>query len=152
VCYHIDHMWRCIGFRHQTWKLARNLLNCCTQPLHVIARRPDKFRDFRTSSELSVIWKHFSRKLFVMSRQQDARHFMWVTGYSLNINQISWISFFESPNYMISCTCSSNLKCPKKFEKTKKLTKYTYKIQNWTKLEQIVLNNVARHQKTGEKN
>jgi hypothetical protein len=49
------------------------------------------------------------RMLLVMSRQQDAWYFMWVIGKGLNIHQISWISFFESPNYMISCTCSSNL-------------------------------------------
>jgi hypothetical protein len=34
---------------------------------------------------------------------------------------------------------------PRNSRKQKKLTKYTYKIQNWTKLEQRVLNNVARH-------
>jgi hypothetical protein len=49
VCYHINHMWRCLGFSHLTSQLALNLLNCCTQPLQVIARHPDKFRDFRTS-------------------------------------------------------------------------------------------------------
>jgi hypothetical protein len=36
VCYHIDHMWRCIGFRHQTSQLARNLFNCSPRWTHSI--------------------------------------------------------------------------------------------------------------------
>jgi hypothetical protein len=30
ICYHIDHIWRCIDFRHLTSQLARNLLNFVT--------------------------------------------------------------------------------------------------------------------------
>jgi hypothetical protein len=55
VYYRIDHMWRCLGFRHPTSQLARNLLNCCTQPLHVITWLHDKFRGFRTSFGFYVI-------------------------------------------------------------------------------------------------
>ena len=82
-----------------------------------------------------------------MLRQQDARNFMWVPGYGLNIHQISWISFFEWPNSIIPCTCSSNLKYSIKFNETKKLTKYSKKSQNCPKFEHGVLNNVARPHK-----
>jgi hypothetical protein len=40
----------------------------------------------------------------------------------------------------------------KKFNKTKKLTKYTQKIQNYPKFEQGVLNNVGGSQKNEAKN
>jgi hypothetical protein len=54
---------------------------------------------------------------------------------------------------MISRMCSSNWKCPQKFKKTKITNEIYPKIQNLTKLEQRVLNNVAKHhQKNGEKN
>jgi hypothetical protein len=82
-----------------------------------------------------------------MLRQQDARHFMWVPGHGLKIHYISWISFFESPNSIIPCTCSSNLKYSKKINKTKKWTKYIKKTQNYPKFELGVLNNVERAHK-----
>ena len=88
-----------------------------------------------------------------MLRQQDARNFMWVPWYGLNIHQISWISFFERPNSIIPCTCISNLKYSIKFNETKKLTKYSQKSQNCPKFEHGVLNNVGRpHKKMGKKN
>jgi hypothetical protein len=41
----------------------------------------------------------------------------------------------------------------KKFNKTKKLMKYTKKIQNYPNFEKEVLNNVGRpHKKMGQKN
>ena len=82
-----------------------------------------------------------------MLRQQDARNFTWVPGYGLSIHQISWISFFERPNSIIPCTCSSNLKYSIKFNETKKLTKYSKKSQNCPKFEHGVLNNVGRPHK-----
>jgi hypothetical protein len=124
LCYHIDHMWRCLGFKHLASQLTRNLLSCCTQPLHVITWLQDKFHNFRTSFGFYIIYKYLFRKLFVLSWQEDPRYFISVPGNGLNIHQISWISFFESPNYMILCTCSSNLKYAKKSTKQKKLRKY----------------------------
>jgi hypothetical protein len=32
----LDHVWRCLGLRHPTSQLARNLLKSCIQPLHAI--------------------------------------------------------------------------------------------------------------------
>ena len=72
---------------------------------------------------------------------------MWVPGYGLNIHQISWILFFERPNSIIPCTCSSNLKYSIKFNETKKLTKYSKKSQNCPKFQYGVLNNVGRPHK-----
>jgi hypothetical protein len=120
----------CLGLRHPTWQLARNLLNCCTLPLHVITCCLDKFCDFRSSFGFSVIYKHFFRKLFVMWGQQVARNVMWVPAHDLNIQQISWISFFKSKQFITACTCSSNLKYVKKFNEMKKLKKNIKKIQN----------------------
>jgi hypothetical protein len=65
-----------------------------------------------------------------MLRQKDVRNFMWLPRYDLNIHQIQWISFFELRNFITSCTCSSNLKYAKKFNKMKKkLMKYTKKFK-----------------------
>jgi hypothetical protein len=57
-------------------------------PVHAITWHPDKFYDFRTSFGVYRIYKYFSHKLFIMARQQDARNFMWVLRYGLNIHQI----------------------------------------------------------------
>jgi hypothetical protein len=74
-----------------------------------------------------------------MVRRQDGWHFMWLPGNGLNIHQITWIWFFESPYSIISCTCNS--------KKRKKPTKYTKQSQNCPKFEQGVWNDVGRHHK-----
>jgi hypothetical protein len=76
---------------------------------------------------------------------------MWVPGYGLNIHQLSWLSFFESRNFITSCTCSSNLKYAKKIQQKKKTEKIYLKVWNYPKFEQGVLNNVGRsHKKWGK--
>jgi hypothetical protein len=82
------HVWKCLGLRHPTSQLARNLLNCCIQPLHATTWPLDKFHDFRTSFGFYIIYKHFSCQLFLMLRQKDVRIFMWLPRYSLNIHQV----------------------------------------------------------------
>jgi hypothetical protein len=68
-------MRRCLGFRHRTSQLPRNLLNFLAQPPHAISRYLDKYRDFRTSFAFYIILKQIVRKLVAMFREQDARNF-----------------------------------------------------------------------------
>ena len=112
----LDHMWRCLGFRHRTSQLARKLLNFLPQPLHAMTRHLDKFRDFRTSFAFYIIKKHFFNKLVVMFRETDVRNFTNVPAHGLKIHSKTWIPFFESLNSNISCTCSSNLLFREKFK------------------------------------
>jgi hypothetical protein len=49
---------------------------------------------------------------------------------------------FESPNYIISCTCNANLKYAKNSTKRKKAFEIYQKNQNYPKFERGVSNNV----------
>ena len=69
-----------------------------------------------------------------MFHEQDVRNFGSVPGYGLTLHSIPWISFFESLNSIIRCTCSSNLHFPKKNSiKWNKLTKYSKQFGKCTK-------------------
>jgi hypothetical protein len=83
-----------------------------------------------------------------MVRRQDGWHFMWLPGNRLNIHQITWIWFFESPYSIISCTCSSNRKCAKKFKETKKTNKI---YQTKSKLSQIWTRSLKWCEKASQK-
>jgi hypothetical protein len=65
-------------------RARRNFTSGGAQP----SSDPNKFHHFRTSFGFYIIYKHFSYKLFVMLRKQDARNFMWLPRYSLKIHQI----------------------------------------------------------------
>jgi hypothetical protein len=58
---------------------------------------------------------------------------------------------FELRNFITLCTCSSNLKYAKKFNKMKKTNEIYKKIQNNPKFEQGVSNNVGWLQKNEAK-
>jgi hypothetical protein len=114
VCYRMDHMWRCLGFRHHTSQLAQNLLTSCTQPLHVItrwSRQVSCFSDFvrifcnlefRTTFPVSCSSCHDNKMLDISCELLDTASIY---------TKYHEYHFFESPNYMISCTYSSNVKC-----------------------------------------
>ena len=78
----------------------------------------------------------------VMFREQDVRNFGSVPGYGLTLHSIPWISFFESLNSIIRCTCSSNLHFPKNSIKWNKLTKYSKQFRKCTKFRHGVSSTV----------
>ena len=66
-----------LNFRHRTSQLARKPLNFLSQPLHVMTRHLDKFRDFRTLFAFYIIkkntfliswWSCFVKLMFKISR------------------------------------------------------------------------------------
>jgi hypothetical protein len=66
-----DHMCICVGFKHRTSQLARNVLNFLSHPPHVVSRHLDKFHDLWTSFAFYRILKQIVCKLVAMFQEED---------------------------------------------------------------------------------
>ena len=95
--------------KERTWQLVRNLLYFLPQPPHMKSWYQDKIYNFQSLFGFYRILKRFGHTFGVMVREQDVSNFLPLRVYSLTLDSITWISFFDSVYSIIASTCSSNL-------------------------------------------